>query len=91
MSTRDRVDSLENALKELAYAGRRTEMSNDRLSERVNRTTENLDRFSDQTRESLNQLSAELLDLLTSHGCYAMMLGDETMDLVNFDAVSKRR
>ncbi len=33
MSTNERVDTLENALKELAYAGRRTEMSLDRLSE----------------------------------------------------------
>lgn len=33
MSTNERVDTLENALKKLAYAARRTEMSLDRLSE----------------------------------------------------------
>ncbi|HUX20397.1 MAG TPA: DUF3782 domain-containing protein [Spirochaetia bacterium] len=32
---RERVDTVENALKELAYAGRRTEMSVDRLSEEM--------------------------------------------------------
>ncbi|HUX22140.1 MAG TPA: hypothetical protein VMW69_12940, partial [Spirochaetia bacterium] len=31
----------------------------------------------------------ELIDFLTRHGCYAMMLGDETMDLVNFESLSR--
>lgn len=35
MGTGQRLESLENALKELAYAGRRTEMSIDRLSEEL--------------------------------------------------------
>ncbi len=33
LGTGERLDTLDNALKELAYAGRRTEMSLDRLSE----------------------------------------------------------
>ena len=35
MNMRERVDSLENALKELAYAGRHTEMTVDRLAEEL--------------------------------------------------------
>ena len=28
-----------------------------------------------------------VIDFLTANSCYAMILGDETMDLVNFDEV----
>jgi len=59
MSTRERVDSLENALKELAYAGRRTEMSIDRLTEQNNRTSAKLDRLSEQTSANLDRLSEQ--------------------------------
>lgn len=31
-----------------------------------------------------------VVSYLTKHGCYAMMLGDETMDIVNFEVLSPR-
>ena len=45
MSTRERVDTLENALKELAYAGRRTEMTVDKAVESVARLSEEMREF----------------------------------------------
>lgn len=33
-------------------------------------------------------MSKEVVDYLTAHRCYALMLGDETMDLVNFHQIA---
>jgi hypothetical protein len=58
MSTRERVDTLENALKELAYAGRRTEMSLDRLSAEMRDFKEEMSAFKDEMATFKNEVSA---------------------------------
>jgi len=164
MSTRERVDTLENALKELAYAGRRTEMAVDRLSQELREFKGEMSDFKDEMVDFKDEMAAfkdenrrkrhptdrsrrkefdliactadvvfwnetkvgpkmrylaefvegnesifeffpelagkrlvkiasalsmngEEITYLTKNRCYAMTLGEETMDLVNFEQV----
>ena len=57
MSTGERVDTLENALKELAYAGRRTEMSLDRLSLEMREFKEEMREFKDEMHAFKDEMS----------------------------------
>ncbi len=62
MSTRERVDTLENALKELAYAGRRTEMSLEQFHAEAHERDLRMDEVLRQTQASVNRLSTEMVD-----------------------------
>ena len=52
MSTRARLDALENALKELAYAGRRMEMSVEQLLQEMRE-------FKDSTRHESRRMNEQ--------------------------------
>jgi len=55
---RERVDTLENALKELAYAGRRTEMSVDRLSQELREFKGEMSDFKDEMADFKDEMTA---------------------------------
>lgn len=93
MSTRERVDTLENALKELAYAGRRTEMSIDRLSEKMDRAqVEWESRFEASRREHDRMLRESNREWNRKWGELANKMGSLVEDMVmpNFPHILER-
>jgi hypothetical protein len=92
MSTHERVDTLGNALKELAYAGRRTEMSIDRLSEQTQQTTANLESLSAELKEGAREANVMKREANEQWGRLANKMGTFIEDVVvpNFPHILER-
>ena len=78
MSTRARLDTLENALKELAYAGRRMEMSVEQLLQEMRE-------FKDSTRHESRRMNEQWGALANKMGTFV-----EDIVLPNFPRILER-
>ena len=92
MSTNERVDTLENALKELAYAGRRTEMSIDRLSQEMRDFKAEMAEFKDEMGAFKDENRLEYRRMNLQWGALANKMGTFVEDMVfpNFPGLLER-
>jgi len=92
MSTRERVDTLENALKELAYAGRRTEMSLDRLSQEMKEFKVEMADFKREMADFKDENRREYRRMNQQWGALANKMGTFVEDMVfpNFPGILGR-
>ena len=95
MSTGERVDSLENALKELAYAGRKTEMGLEELKEQTAESGRRLDRMlkgmAEQNAETARENKRVFRESQKQWGDLANKMGSFVEDVVlpNFPRILK--
>ncbi|HUZ17137.1 MAG TPA: hypothetical protein VMV68_02045 [Spirochaetia bacterium] len=85
MSARERIDTLENALKELAYAGRRTEMSLDRLSQETGEFKGEMRAFKEENRRESRRMNLQWGALANKMGSFV-----EDMVLPSFPHILER-